>query len=76
MDEATSALDNKLQASVITALDALNFTRLTIAHRLSTVQSADRICVLQDGRFVEEGSYEELLAADGVFTKLAKRQLT
>ncbi len=76
MDEATSALDNTTQAIVSKALDQLNVTRLTVAHRLSTVQSADRICVLRDGRFVEEGTYDELLSINGVFAELAKRQLS
>jgi len=76
MDEATSALDNATQARVTDALDGLNVTRLTIAHRLSTVRSADRICVLRDGCFTEQGSYDELMALDGFFADLAKRQLT
>ncbi len=76
MDEATSALDNTTQAIVSRALDGLNLTRLTVAHRLSTVRSADHICVLQDGSFVEQGTYDELLSANGIFAELAKRQLS
>lgn len=74
-DEATSALDNATQATVAAALDALPVTRITIAHRLSTVRHADCICVLEDGRFIEQGSYEDLMAKNGAFAKLAKRQL-
>ncbi len=74
-DEATSALDNQTQAVVSRSLDSLKATRLVIAHRLSTIAHADRIIVLDKGRIVETGSYEELMGAQGVFTALAKRQL-
>jgi NHLM bacteriocin system ABC transporter ATP-binding protein len=74
-DEATSALDNATQAVVARTLDALNATRITIAHRLSTVRHADRICVLERGRFVETGDFSTLMARDGAFAALAKRQL-
>lgn len=74
-DEATSALDNATQAVVAKTLDELRATRVTIAHRLSTVRNADRICVLQGGRFVETGSYAELMARDGAFAALSRRQL-
>lgn len=53
----------------------LNATRLVVAHRLSTVRDADRIVVLRDGRVVEEGPYDELMAAGGEFRRLAERQL-
>lgn len=75
-DEATSALDNATQAIVSATLDQLNVTRITIAHRLSTVRNADQICVLKDGKFIEQGTFEELMALDGVFAALARRQLT
>jgi NHLM bacteriocin system ABC transporter ATP-binding protein len=75
-DEATSALDNRTQAIVSQSLKALNATRLVIAHRLSTVIRADRICVLDKGSLVETGSYNELMARGGLFTQLAKRQLS
>ena len=75
-DEATSALDNATQAIVSATLDSLKVTRITIAHRLSTVRNADRICVLQEGKFVEKGTFEELTALDGAFAQLARRQLT
>ncbi|MEM7422527.1 MAG: ATP-binding cassette domain-containing protein, partial [Pseudomonadota bacterium] len=75
-DEATSALDNQTQAVVSETLDRLAVTRITIAHRLSTVRHADRICVLERGRFVEQGTFDTLMAADGAFAQLAARQLT
>ena len=75
MDEATSALDNKTQNIVSESLDKLQATRIVIAHRLSTVKNADRIYVLDKGQIVEYGSYDELMKQDGVFSKLAKRQI-
>jgi NHLM bacteriocin system ABC transporter ATP-binding protein len=75
LDEATSALDNRTQATVTASLTQLNVTRLVIAHRLSTIQSADRIIVLGRGRIVESGTYTSLMAKDGTFAALAKRQL-
>ena len=74
-DEATSALDNASQALVAKTLDAMTVTRITIAHRLSTIEKADRICVLDGGKVAECGTYDELMAADGPFAALAKRQL-
>ncbi len=75
MDEATSALDNKTQNIVSESLDKLQATRIVIAHRLSTVINADRIYVLDKGKIVESGSYSELMKQNGVFSKLAKRQI-
>ncbi|WBX76778.1 NHLP bacteriocin export ABC transporter permease/ATPase subunit [Tenacibaculum ovolyticum] len=75
MDEATSALDNKTQNIVSESLDKLQATRIVIAHRLSTVKNADRIYVLDKGAIVEFGSYDELMKKEGVFSKLAKRQI-
>ncbi len=75
MDEATSALDNRTQQIVTDSLGRMNVTRMVIAHRLSTVAQADRIIVLQSGRIVEQGSYAELMALDGVFTAMARRQI-
>ena len=75
-DEATSALDNRTQAIVSQSLKALNATRVVIAHRLSTVMRADRIYVLDKGSLVESGSYDELMALGGLFTQMAKRQLS
>lgn len=74
-DEATSALDNKTQAMVNRSLEGLRTTRVVIAHRLSTVVKADRIYVLDQGRIVQEGTYDELMARPGLFADLAKRQL-
>lgn len=75
LDEATSALDNATQAVVAATLDALDATRITIAHRLSTVRRADRIAVLKAGRLVEIGTFSDLMARDGAFAALARRQL-
>ena len=75
-DEATSALDNATQAVVARTLETVQATRITIAHRLSTVRHADRIGVLEGGRFVEIGGFDELIGRGGAFTALARRQLT
>ena len=74
-DEATSALDNRTQALVQASLKKLSVTRVVIAHRLSTVQDVDRIFVMEAGRIVESGRYEELMARDGAFAALARRQI-
>jgi NHLM bacteriocin system ABC transporter ATP-binding protein len=74
-DEATSALDNRTQDVVSSSLERLKATRIVVAHRLSTIRKADRIYVFEGGRVVETGSYEELVAAGGVFTRLAERQI-
>lgn len=74
-DEATSSLDNRSQAIVSDALENLNVTRIVIAHRLSTVQKADRIIVLADGKIVETGTFAELAARPGVFASFAQRQM-
>lgn len=75
-DEATSALDNKTQRQVSEALDAMGCTRIVIAHRLSTIKHCDRILVLDGGHITEQGTYEELIAKDGFFAELVKRQRT
>lgn len=74
-DEATSALDNISQAQVSKSLEDLQATRIVIAHRLSTIRNADRIYVLVKGQVMESGSYDELMARQGVFSDLAKRQI-
>ena len=74
-DEATSALDNRTQALVMHSLEELNATRVVIAQRLSTVRSADRIYVLEDGRVAQVGSFDELMSKPGLFRHLAERQL-
>ena len=73
-DEATSALDNKTQKQVSDALDKLNCTRLVIAHRLSTIKNCDRILVMEGGKFIEDGTYDELIEKGGVFAELVARQ--
>ena len=75
-DEATSALDNRTQAIVSQSLSRLQATRVVIAHRLSTIIDADRIFVIEHGRVVQSGSYEDLMAHPGVFRELASRQIT
>jgi ABC-type bacteriocin/lantibiotic exporter with double-glycine peptidase domain len=74
-DEATSALDNHTQAHVADAIGQLRATRIVIAHRLSTIRFADQIIVVDGGRVVQAGGYEELLTSPGPFARLAKRQL-
>ena len=74
-DEATNWLDNESQAKVMSNLAALTATRVVIAHRLSTLEQADRIYVLQGGRVVQSGSFDELMEVDGVFRDLVRRQV-
>ncbi len=76
LDEATSALDAHNEAQVQAALDDVmnGRTTLVIAHRLATVQKADRILVMEAGRIVEEGSHAELVAKGGVYARLARLQ--
>jgi ATP-binding cassette subfamily B protein len=77
LDEATSALDAESEHLVKEALTRLMSGRTTvvIAHRLSTVRTADRIIVVDDGRVIQSGSHEELLAAGGLYRQLVDRQL-
>ncbi len=75
-DEATSALDNRTQAIVTQSLEQLGVTRIVIAHRLSTIRHADRIYVLQAGKILQQGSFEELAAVEGLFADLMARQMT
>ena len=73
-DEATSALDNITQKKVSDALNGLKCTRIVIAHRLSTIKHCDRIIVLEGGKIIEDGTYEDLLAKGGFFAELVERQ--
>ena len=73
-DEATSALDNITQKQVSEALDRMKCTRIVIAHRLSTIRQCDRIIVLDKGKIVEDGSYDELIEKKGFFAELVARQ--
>ena len=75
LDEATNWLDNENQAEVMENLARLTSTRIVIAHRLSTLEQADRIYVLQAGRVVQSGAFRELMDVEGVFSELVKRQI-
>ena len=74
LDEATSALDNITQKQVSEALDKMRCTRVVIAHRLSTIRHCDRIIVLDGGKIVEDGKYDELIEKNGIFADLVSRQ--
>jgi ATP-binding cassette, subfamily B, bacterial MsbA len=76
LDEATSALDSEAERQVQLALNTLirGRTTLVVAHRLSTVQGADLICVVDRGQIVESGRHAELMAKDGVYTRLYSMQ--
>ena len=74
LDEATSALDNLTQKHISEALDQMKCTRIVIAHRLSTIRQCDRILMIEDGKIVEDGTYDELLALNGRFTEMVERQ--
>ncbi len=76
LDEATSALDTESEHLVQDALDKLmrNRTTLVIAHRLSTIKNADLICVMQDGRIIERGTHDQLIAREGAYKHLVDMQ--
>jgi ATP-binding cassette, subfamily B (MDR/TAP), member 1 len=76
LDEATSALDPKAEGVVQAALDKVSQTRTTvmIAHKLSTIQKADKIIVMNQGRVIEQGTHEALLAAGGAYSRLVNAQ--
>ncbi len=73
-DEATSALDNITQRKVSEALDKMRCTRIVIAHRLSTIKHCDRILVIDNGKIAEDGTYDQLIAKNGLFADLVSRQ--
>ncbi len=73
-DEATSALDNITQKIVTESLNSLKCTRIVIAHRLSTIKNCDRILVMDQGKIIEDGTYEELIRQNGFFAELVERQ--
>lgn len=76
LDEATASLDSKAEAEVQSAIDALekNRTVICVAHRISTLANMDKIIVLERGRIIEEGTFEELIKSNGVFASMAKKQ--
>jgi len=76
LDEATSALDSEVEAAIQTALERVmeGKTVLAVAHRLSTISQMDRIIVLDQGRIVEQGSHDDLLAAGGLYARYWNRQ--
>ena len=76
LDEATSHLDAVTEQIIQRNLDGLAVTRLTIAHRLSSVRQADRLLVLEEGRLVEAGSHEELIGLGGVYSRLLQEQFS
>lgn len=74
-DEATSALDEISQAQVVSSLEGLRATRIIVAHRLSTVRSCDRVFVMEAGRVVQEGTFDDLVRTEGRFREMARRQM-
>lgn len=75
LDEATSALDNQTQKRIYDNLLNLHMTKIVTAHRLSTIVAADRIYVFDKGEIIQQGSYQQLVSAPGIFAELVKRQL-
>jgi ABC-type bacteriocin/lantibiotic exporter with double-glycine peptidase domain len=75
LDEATSAQDNVTQESISSYMENLRVTRIVIAHRLSTIENVDRILVINEGKVVQHGSYQELVGQPGHFVDLVRRQM-
>ena len=75
LDEATSALDNISQHIITENLAKMKCTRITIAHRMSTIKQCNRIIVLNGVKVAEDGSYDELMAKGGLFSDIIKRQM-
>ena len=79
LDEATSALDENSQEAVQKALSKLiaesNATVVLVAHRLSTVVNADSICVIDEGRVLEQGNHEELVSKGGIYASMVEKQI-
>lgn len=75
LDEATSALDNVTQQKVLDSIGSIKATVVMVAHRLSTVKDCDRIIVIKNGNITEQGTYDQLMANNGYFAELVKRQL-
>jgi len=73
-DEATSALDNRTQNIVTESLDKMHSTQIIVAHRLSTIRNCDKIVVMDEGKIVETGTFDELANKEGLFADLIKRQ--
>ena len=74
-DEATSALDNVTQSMVCETIEKMSSTRIVIAHRLSTIMKCDRIIVMDEGKIAEQGTFDELMQKNGLFYRLANRQM-
>jgi ATP-binding cassette subfamily B protein len=70
LDEATSALDNSTEKKVIAGLETLRCTRITVAHRLSTVRNCDLIVVMDKGKVIEQGNHDQLAASNGLYAQL------
>ena len=75
LDEATNWLDNETQTKIMEEIQNLSITRIVSAHRLSTIRQASRIYVLQRGRVIQQGGFEELMEQEGVFRDMAVRQI-
>ena len=75
LDEATSSLDDIAQEIVTKSVDERAITRIVLAHRLSTIRTADKVVVVDDGRVVQQGHFDELMSRDGLFRRLVERQV-